>query len=164
MYNRRPRNTDQCTSDCSSVHQTPPPNYRHLLKKIHTRLMVNSVRTPDILWPSLVRVSSPLALSLCITPLKVLEQQQSSNLRRTCHREDLQTVQTTFSVHTTSLSEREGLSMHLGIFFVTCNPCVGKTTLSSHFPLFSPNKPCTDAWAIQTAAMSAIAKGPKRPE
>ena len=62
MYNRRPHNTDQCTSECSFVHQTPPPNYRQLPKKTHNRLMVNSFRTPDILWPSLACASPPTSI------------------------------------------------------------------------------------------------------
>lgn len=49
-------------SVCSCVHQKPPPNYRELLEKTHNLLMVNSVRTPDILWPSLARTSPPTSV------------------------------------------------------------------------------------------------------
>ena len=57
------------------------------------------------------------------------------NLLRACHRQDLQTVRTMSSVHTTSLSEREGLSTHLGVFFVTRDPRVGKPFYLAFSPL-----------------------------
>ena len=69
------------------------------------------------------------------------------NLLRACNRQDLQTLRTTSSVHTTSLSEREGLSTHLEMFFTTRDHRVGKLLYLAFFPLFSLNKPCTDAWA-----------------